>query len=422
MRVLTLMLALLVSPITAQAHDILPGPAQSQPVLLKGATIHTAEQGVLPQADLLFVDGVIQAIGVDLPAPEGARVADLSGHHLYPALIALDSQLGLREIGMVRSTVDSYEVGDHNPQLRATVAFNADSEVIPTVRRNGIGYAQLVPQGNRLAGRSALVGLDGWNLGDALVRQDTGLHLYWPEAGLPQRDPDDRDEAIQARTEQLDALWQSFESAYRYHLAQDGSRPVDTRWHAMGPLFEGDLTLFIHADDQRQIEQALDLVERYRFKAVLVGGYDALRVAPRLTQLAVPVVYTHANGLPRRADEAYDHAFAQPALLHQAGVTLALAWTGSWDSRNLAFAAGQAVAYGLPREAALAAISRVPAQLMGAEDLGDLAVGQRASLVISKGDLLDMAEADVIALYLDGRPVDLDNRHERLYQKYRQRQ
>ncbi|ADN75186.1 conserved hypothetical protein [Ferrimonas balearica DSM 9799] len=420
MRFLTLSLALLASLIPAQAHDLIPAK-ESGVVLFKGATLHTVSQGVLPQGDLLIADGVIQAVGPTLDAPADAEVIDLSGHHLYPALIALDSQLGLREIGMVRSTVDTYEVGDHNPQLRASVAFNPDSEVIPTVRRNGIGYAQLVPEGDLLAGRSALVALDGWNLHDSLVQQDTGLHLYWPRADLPQGDVEERKATQQQREARLDELYQSVEAAQRYHQAQDGSLPVDTRWEAMRPLFEGQLTLFIHANDARQIEQALDLVEQYGFPAVIVGGYDAVHVAERLVAMEVPVIYTHANGLPRRIDEPYDHAFALPGLMHDKGITLALAWTGSWDSRNLAFAAGQAVAYGLPAEVALSAITEVPARLLGVEGMGTLAVGQRASLVISDGDLLDMGQGNVTGLYLEGRAVDLDNRHQRLYQKYRQR-
>ncbi|MBY6186934.1 amidohydrolase family protein [Marinobacter hydrocarbonoclasticus] len=420
MRALILTLTLIASLLPVQAHDLLPGK-ESGPMLLRGATLHTVSQGVLPEGDLLIVDGRIQAIGTALTVPQDTRVIDLPGHHIYPALIALDSQLGLREIGMVRSTVDSYEVTDHNPQLRASVAYNPDSEVIPTVRRNGIGYAQLVPEGDLIAGRSALVALDGWNLRDTLVQQDTGMHLYWPRAVLPQGDIDARADTAKARQERLKAVADTFEAAYRYHLAQNGDRPVDTRWEAMRPLFEGAITLYIHADDARQIDQALDLVEQYGFKAAVVGGYDAIRVAERLNALEVPVVYTHANGLPRRVDEPYDYAFSLPALMHDSGITLALAWTGSWDSRNLAFAAGQAVAYGLPAEVALAAITQVPAQLLGAQDLGTLAAGQRASLVITQGDLLDMGQGNVVGLYLDGRPVDLDNRHERLYQKYRQR-
>ncbi|SHH76783.1 amidohydrolase family protein [Ferrimonas marina] len=406
---------------------LLPGMVAAQTtaakaLLLKGATIHSPN-GPLAEHDLLMVDGRIQAIGQDLAIPPNAEVHELQGQHLYPPLVALISQVGLREIGMVRSTVDTWEVGAVNPQLQAAVAFNPDTEVLPTLRANGIGYAQLTPEGSALAGRSSLIHLSGWNLGQSLVKADTGLHLYWPDPRLPIGDEEARNEALADYREAHQGILQAFEDAQRYQRARtvDPTLPTDTRWEAMAPLLEGRVPLFVHADDQRQIRHALDLLQRYNLKGVLVGGYDAYLVSAALLEADVAVIYTHANSLPLRPDDPYDLPFQIPAMLHQSGLSMALAYPGSWDSRNLAFAAGQAVAFGLPREVALAAITQVPAQLLGVPALGKLEVGAPASLIISKGDLLDMGQAGVSAMYLEGKKVDLDNRHSRLYRKYKER-
>ena len=167
---------------SAAAHDMVPGKAQSGPLLLTGLTVHTVTNGVKADTDVLIVDGKIAALGQDLAAPEGATVLALDGKHLYPGLIALANQLGLIEIEAVRSTDDSTEVTQTNPDIKAKVAYNADSEVIPTIRSNGFAYSMVYPSGSMLMGQSSLMQLDAWNYQDAVVADGTGLHVRWPNA------------------------------------------------------------------------------------------------------------------------------------------------------------------------------------------------------------------------------------------------
>jgi len=153
-----------------------------------------------------------------------------------------------------------------------------------------------------------------------------------------------------------------------------------------------------------------------------MGARDAWRIAERLAAQNITVVYGAPYGLPTRHDEPYDQAYATPAQLAAAGVDFAISYPGYWDIRNLAFAAGNAAAYGLDRDQALAAITLKPAQVMGVDDkLGSLEVGKQASLIVSGGDLLDHMGQKVNLLFIDGRQVDLNNRHNQLYQKYRQK-
>ena len=206
----------------ALAHDIVPGKAAATPVLLTGLTVHSVTSGVSTDTDVLIADGKIKAIGKDLTAPEGATVMALDGKHLYPGLIALANQLGLIEIEAVRSTDDSTEVTQTNPDIRAKVAYNADSEVIPTIRSNGFAYAMVYPSGSMLMGQSSLMQLDAWNYQDAVVADATGLHVRWPNAStLGSRwNPKPADEVRKANAEQLEALQQHFKDAKAYYDAE----------------------------------------------------------------------------------------------------------------------------------------------------------------------------------------------------------
>ncbi|GAA0536910.1 amidohydrolase [Rheinheimera aquimaris] len=408
------------------AHDIVPGKAAATPVLLTGLTVHSVTSGVSTDTDVLIADGKIAAIGTDLAAPEGATVMALDGKHLYPGLIALANQLGLIEIEAVRSTDDSTEVTQTNPDIRAKVAYNADSEVIPTIRSNGFAYAMVYPSGSMLMGQSSLMQLDAWNYQDAVVADATGLHVRWPNAStLGSRwNPKPADEVRKANAEQLEALQQHFKDAKAYYDAEQAglNHGVDSRWHQMLPVFKGERPLFVHADDERQIRQAMLLAKQYGLKLTIVGGRDSWRMADELAAAKVAVIYTAPYGLPTRVDENFRQAFITPKVLQDAGVQYALSLDGYWDTRNLVFAAGQAISYGLTPEQALRSVTINAAQIAGVADtIGSIEVGKAASLVVSDGDIFDYLGHKVTHLWIDGRAVDLNNRHKQLHDKYRQR-
>ncbi|HBN90838.1 amidohydrolase family protein [Rheinheimera aquimaris] len=408
------------------AHDIVPGKAAATPVLLTGLTVHSVTSGVSTDTDVLIADGKIAAIGKDLAAPEGATVMALDGKHLYPGLIALANQLGLIEIEAVRSTDDSTEVTQTNPDIRAKVAYNADSEVIPTIRSNGFAYAMVYPSGSMLMGQSSLMQLDAWNYQDAVVADATGLHVRWPNAStLGSRwNPKPADEVRKANAEQLEALQQHFKDAKAYYDAEQAglNHGVDSRWHQMLPVFKGERPLFVHADDERQIRQAMLLAKQYGLKLTIVGGRDSWRMADELAAAKVAVIYTAPYGLPTRVDENFRQAFITPKVLQDAGVQYALSLDGYWDTRNLVFAAGQAISYGLTPEQALRSVTINAAQIAGVADtIGSIEVGKAASLVVSDGDIFDYLGHKVTHLWIDGRAVDLNNRHKQLHDKYRQR-
>ena len=409
----------------AAAHNISPGAPQQAPILLQGGTLYTVSHGRI-QGDILLEDGKIAALGSNLNVPDNAQVIDITGQRVYPGLIALDTTLGIVEISAIRATVDTSEVGLVTPEVSTHTAFNADSEIIPTVRYNGITHAQVVPQGALVRGNSSLMNLDGWSHRDALTRADVGLHIAWPSVGIS-RSPWERrtpKEQQEAQQQQRELLKDTFTTARAYHQAREAGVQAreDVRWEAMRGLFDGSKQLFVHANDRRQISQAISFADEQGMRVVIVGGRDAWYMADELAERNVSVIFDNAYGLPSRIDESYDAAFATPAKLAAAGVDFSIAYPGYWDTRNLAFAAGHAVAFGLDYDTALYSVTLGPAKLMGVEEqLGSLEVGKSASLVVSKGDLLDPLEHSVEYMFIDGRQVEMTNKQRQLWEKYRAR-
>ncbi len=409
---------------SAMSHDMVPGKKQSAPILIKGATLHTVSNGVLNNSDILLKDGKIAAIGKQLSQPSNAQVINGQGKHVYPGLISTVSQLGLREIESVRATVDITEVGEDNPHLLAHVAYNPDSEIIPTIRANGITHVQVTPSGYMLGGQSSVINLDAWNIDDGLVKSAVGVHLFWPSKPGYWVSKKRLPKALKSYQKRLDRLTDYFAQSKRYATAYNADKTIeqDIRWHAMLGLWSKEKTLFVHADAINEIEQALRFNRTHDINIVIVGGRDAWIAKEQIAAQQVPVIYTHAFGIPARGDEDIDQAFKTPSQLKDAGVTVVIGYESAWDSRSLAFAAGMAAKYGLGKKAALEAITLTPAKLLGVDkQLGSLDVGKSASLIITNGDVMDYQTHRVQQMFIDGRSVDLNNRHRQLYEKYQQK-
>ena len=412
------------------AHDMVPGKPQSQPILLANADLYTVTQGVLPNTDLLFQHGKIVKIAANLDEnpqnlPENTQVIDASGKQVYPGLLAMVTHVGLVEVEAVRATNDIREISLANPDLRAHVAFNTDSEIIPTLRSNGITHVQVYPDGKLLLGQSSLMNMDGWNWEDALTQASTGLHVKWPSAAvikawwMSQTPEAQRKASMKMRT-QLNDFMQAAHAYYESNQA-NLTQKKDSRWHGMLPIFSGQRDVYVHANDRRDIEDSIAFFSTYGIKPIIVGGMDAWQIADYLAANEISVVYTAAYGIPERDGEAFDMAYKGAAILREAQVNTAIAINSSWAVRDLPFAAGMSVNFGLSKAEALRAITLAPAEIMGVADrLGSLEEGKSATVVISSGDILDFATHQIEAMYIDGRLVDLNNRHRQLYNKYSQ--
>jgi len=415
------------------ASATLPGAAQS--LLLSGATVHTVSGETIPNGKILIQNGKIAAVSATVTG-EGAQTIELKGQHLYPGLIALDTTLGLQEIGAVRATLDSTEVGEgYTPDVESWIAVNPDSELIPVSRANGIAYFEPVPEGGVVSGQSGLASVEGWTTEQRTLKKPVALHLFWPAMDL---DTTTRsrgkgkgkslDDQAKERRTKLRAMQEFFAEASHYAKAKaSGTTAVERipAWEAMLPYVKGELSIMIHADDIRQIRAAVDWSETNHYKMVLVGGLHAAKAADLLSSNKIPVVYPHTFSLPSRDTDGYDIQYKTPSLLHRAGVQVIFGnGLGSMDAaltKNLPYAAAQAVAFGLPEKEALKGLTLYPAQLAGVADrLGSIEAGKDATLFAADGDILDI-RAHVTHLWIGGKEVSLESRHTRLYEKYKNR-
>lgn len=414
--------------------------APAETLLLQGATVHTVSGATLSPGYVVLVDGKIAAVGNSFEVNGLPTLVDLKGLHLYPGLILLDTTLGLKEIGAVRATVDEAEVGEFTPDVQSWIAVNPDSELLPVARANGVAYFEPVPQGSVVAGKSALLALDGWTTEQMTVKKPLALHVFWPAMELnltPREQAPDKakwkplEDQAKERAAKLRALDDFFKEAQVYAKAKDAAgngqatAPTpDPSWEAMLPFVRGERPVVVHADEVRQIKSAIAWAATNQFKIILAGGLDAWRVADLLATNRIPVIYAHVFTLPGRDTDAYDVQFRAPEVLRKAGVTVAFTVGGGFAAslaKNLPYEAAQAAAFGLPADEAVKGITLYPAQFAGVADrLGSIEAGKDATLVAMDGDVLDL-RANVKRMWIAGKEVSLESRHTRLYEKYKNR-
>lgn len=422
--------------ITANAQEtVLPAKEQKGLMFIKNATIHVGNGKVIENGTIKIKDGKIEEVGTNLPIPaDDVKVFDVKGKHVYPGLILSTSNLGLSEINSVRATQDAREIGDMNTSVRAIVAYNSDSKVINTLRSNGVLLANVVPQGNFVAGSSSIVQLDAWNWEDAAYKTDAGMHVYMPSllarpgggrfggggggAGpqAPASDP------VKEGLEKIEGLKSFFKEAKAYHAAP-AHEETNLKFEAVKGLFNKSQKLYVHGNTVKQILVALDFVKEFGFDVVIVGGSESYQVADLLKQNNVSVILQQPHSLPTASDDDVDQPYKTAAALQKAGVLFAISDDDAQTrGRNLPFNAGTAAAYGLTKEEALAAISLNAAKIMGVADkAGSIEAGKDANIVVSEGDLLDMRTSNVTDAFIQGRKIDLTDKHKLLNERYEQK-
>ncbi|MEB2777418.1 amidohydrolase family protein [Algoriphagus sp. D3-2-R+10] len=403
-----------------------PGETQKHPVLLKGGILHLGNGSVIESGDILFVDGQIVAIGEVEPNQYGEELEEISvaGKHIYPGLILPNSIIGLSEISAFKATYDHTEHGKFNPNLTTSYAFTSDSEIIPTLRYNGILIVEAAPGGGVISGSSSVMALDGWNWKDSMLKRGA-MYLSWPAMKRRQFDrgtgsirltdnSEYRKEVSEIRTLFIDA------AGYGERIEKTSNLKLE----AMQAVLNGEQSLFIEVDEPKGILESIEFFRELGIeKLVIISAEGALAVRDFLAKENIPVIVPPTLSLPSGTDEDYDLRYKLPFLLAEAGVKVALSHSGSiTEARNLPFFAGVAVSQGMDKEEALKLVTSNPADILGVGDLvGTLEVGKHATLIVSEGDVLDITTNKIDMAFVQGRRLNLDNKQQHMYTKYKEK-
>ncbi|HKV09873.1 MAG TPA: amidohydrolase family protein [Thermoanaerobaculia bacterium] len=395
-------------------------PAPAETVVITGAAIHTlGPQGTIQNGSIVIEGGKIRAVGPSVPVPAGARRIDGRGKIVTPGFLDSFSRIGLVEVSAVEGTNDAETEDD-----RITAAFNvADalnprSSLIPVNRVEGLTRVVVMPNTGEslIAGQAALIHLGG--PGDYLVRSPLAMFAVLGEGGAGL--------AGGSRASALLRLREAFEDTLDFIANRKSFEQGERREYALSrldlealsPVVKGELPLVLRVQQASDIQAALRLAREYKLKLILAGVNEGWMVAPEIAAAKVPVLVNPLDNLPG-SFELLGATFENAARLHKAGVTVAFMSTDAHNARNLRQAAGNAVAYGLPWDAALAAMTSVPARIWGiADSYGTLEPGKDADVVIWDGDPLELTTYPE-AVFIRGVQMPAKTRQTELRDRYK---
>lgn len=396
-------------------------PAHAQDVAIINGKLHTlGEQGLIANGSVLIRDGRIVAVGESVTIPADATVIDAKGRDVTPGFMDPSSNVGLVEVEAVDGTVDVSTSNEYYTAAHAVAdALNPRSTLVPVTRIEGVTRVAAVPSSGAslVAGRSAVFSLGDTD--DYLVQRHAAMHAVFGEQGSALTGG--------SRSAALLKLRELFDDARDYAANRASFNARARRDYAISrldlealqPVLNRQIPLVVSAHRVSDIEALLRFAREQNIRLVVEGGSEAWLIADQLAAARVPVIVSPYQNLPS-SFETLHSGMDNAAKLAAAGVLIALT-EGGHNTRNLRQAAGNAVAFGLPHEAALAAITRNAAAIYGMEDFGQLAAGQVADVVIWNGDPLEVTSyADVVMI--DGRQMPAETRQTLLRDRYMARE
>ncbi|MBI3476691.1 MAG: amidohydrolase family protein [Acidobacteria bacterium] len=416
----------------------IPAAAQDKPIALKGGKLLTITHGTIENGTVVLQGGKITAVGsaASVNVPAGAQVIDVTGMTVYPGLIDSETSLGLTEISAEEMTNDLVEISDEiMPHMHTAEAFHAETTLIPVARMNGITNAVIAPSsGDTLPGQDSFIQLDGASANEMLLIRDLAMPLNFTGNERRNRGGFDKRKfpstrmglAAQLRQAFLDAQdykskWTDYDrkkaDAARDKKPEPSAPKRDLKLESLLPYLEGKKTIVLAAEGPSELQTAVRLANEFKLKFVLNHISHSQPVLDYVASLKVPVIVGPIYEAPKD-DERYDAVYSLPAELHKRGVKVIFASYSAHNVRNLPDEAGYAVAFGLPYDEALKAITLNAAEVWGVADkLGSLDVGKTANVVVANGDPLDVKTA-VKQVYIEGRAMPMTNRQVWLRDQY----
>ncbi|MBL8643880.1 MAG: amidohydrolase family protein, partial [Rhodospirillaceae bacterium] len=371
-------------------------PAYAAPTAIINATVHTVSGAKIPNGTVIFDNGAITAVGAGLAVPSGATVIDAKGGQVTPGLISSFSRLGVMEIELEKSTDDSEaDTPLFSAAFDVAPAVNPYSSMIKVTRKRGVTHAVTMPDFGKtiFAGQAAMLSLGERatfsvtpKVAMLMTVSETGKRLAGGSRG---------------------AVWtylrQAFDDA-RYYERNRGDFDENkaratalTRidLEALLPVLNGKMPLVVDAQRAADIQAVIKMAADYKLKVILIGAREAWKVAGEIAKAGIPVILDPTNNLPSRFD-TQGATLENVAKLHAAGVKIAITVMGgeeAYNVRNMSYYAGIAAGNGVPPDAALAAITKNPAEIWGLAKLGTLEPGKDADVVIWDGDPLELTSA-----------------------------
>jgi imidazolonepropionase-like amidohydrolase len=389
---------------------------------LVNATVHTGDGPPLEHATVVIDGPRISAVGTAVTPPPAAEVVDATGKVVTPGLFAVASRVGEVDAEAEPTSVEGTLPGPADPvraALRVADTWNPASFTVPIARAGGIGEALVTPAGGQISGQAALVELGAQ---PSVRRASAALVVSIPgqAAGEDEQAPAGARSAAFLRLRQVLADTKLYRASHGQFLG-NRLRPLSLSAADLEVLeraIEHDLFVLFEVDRKAEIESVLALAREYDLKIALVGAAEAWELAPELAHAHVPVVFDPLRTLPDSFSSLHARADAA-TVLHAAGVPLVLAELSSPHfAHRLRWAAGNAVAEGLPYDAALAAVTRVPAEIFGEPRSGVLQAGAPATLVLWNGDPLDVTSW-AERMWVRGEEAPLRTRQDLLTERYR---
>ncbi len=375
-----------------------------------GATLHPVDSDDIIEGTIVVKGNKIAYVGPAKTLPKKLKKINARNLHVYPGLIDSGSTLGLTEIDKVKETQDYSESGELQPDLRTGVAINPDSELFPVARAGGITSVLVCPKNGLIAGQASLVQTAGWTAPEMVMNLEAGLQIIWS--------------TNEERQQEMAAFLQKARQykKLKKQTGKNANRPVvDPRYEALIPYFNQKRPVFIEANSKKEIVGALLFAEKEQLKIIITGGTDAWKLADELKARNVSVIVGPVMKRPLESYDPFDAPYANAGHLHQAGVRFCIRSNSAWNSRNTPFEAAMAVAYGLPEDAALRAITLSAAEILGVENqIGSLTRGKLANLIIADGSPLQHT-SHIKAVCVNGKMLRPESKQTRLYERYRAR-
>lgn len=398
-----------------------PAVAQGQTVAITGGRVYPVSGPPIENGTVLIRDGRIVAVGANVTVPPDAQRVDATGKWVTPGIFNATTSLGVTEIDAVQETVDVSARGRGdgiNASLRVWEGYNPASPLLQVTRNDGVTTVGVIPRGGLIGGQGAVVALGDGSLGDVVLKAPAAM---FADIGSKGQDRGaSRAEVFQRLREVLtDARgWPARRARFESNDSRAlSARPADLE--ALQAVLRGELPLVIDADRASDIEVALQIAKEFGLRLVLRSAAEGWKVADKI---AAANAYVMVGALNNSPGDFSSLGIRQEnaGLLSQAGARLVIAGgADAFNARNVKYEAGNAVAFGLPWDAALRAITLTPAELYGVADrVGSLQVGRDATLVIWSGDPFEpYTHADKV--FVRGREVQGSSRQDELMRRYK---